>query len=126
MFDAVVHSSQPFVGRTADLRQLHTALTSVLDSKRPQFVLIEGEFGAGKTALVEHFLLEIARDNLLIGQAKCAMESEGIGLFPSTQLLADLLEEVASRRIVPGSMTEFVKEVAPAWLDIFTVGTASK
>ncbi len=46
--------AQPFVGRQRELSQLGEALDAV--DGRPSVVLVEGESGIGKSALVEHFV----------------------------------------------------------------------
>jgi tetratricopeptide (TPR) repeat protein len=127
MSESTARDSVPFVGRETELQQLHQALRSVISSGKPQFVLIQGDFGVGKTVLVEHFLVEVRVQNpsILIGQGKCAMETERSGLIPLGQLLRSLTERGVQQRIVLSNVLEFVKEVAPAWLDIFTVGAAS-
>jgi predicted ATPase len=127
MSEPTVKPSVLFVGRETELQQLHQALRSVISSGKPQFVLIQGDFGVGKTALVEHFLAQVTaqKPSILIGQGKCAMETELGGLIPLSQLLASLTEKGVQRGVVIGDLWKFVKEVAPAWIDIFTVGAAS-
>ena len=127
MLESVAKTSMPFVGRETELCQLHEALDSVANTKKPKFVLIQGDYGVGKTALVRHFLVQVSAQNpsFLIGKAKCAMETELNGLVPFTQLFKDLTEQGTQRRVVLGSLFEFIKEVAPAWLDVFTAGAAT-
>jgi adenylate cyclase len=114
----------PFVGRDEELLKLHEALRSTLANRRPTLVLIQGDFGVGKTALVEQFLSDILRGNrnMLIGQGRCSMENELSGLTPFSQLLTSLTQEAFQQRVLSGSFAEFIKEVAPAWIDIFTGG----
>lgn len=124
-------SSRAFVGRTLELSQLHAALQSAIAESRPKSILIQGDFGVGKTALIEHFLSEIQhhadrQPTPLIGRAKCAMETEGNGLIPFQQLLSALLEESIQHHIIVGNAAELVKETAPAWLDILSLGSANK
>ncbi len=120
-------SAAPFIGRETELHQLHQALNSVITAKKSKFILIQGDFGVGKTALVERFLTEASAhdSSFLIGQGKCAIETELNGLIPFSQLLASLTEQGIQRRVVTGSLTKFVKEVAPAWLDVLTGGILS-
>jgi predicted ATPase len=104
----------PFVGRAAELRQLHDFLSSVMSTRRPEVVLVQGDIGVGKTSLVEHFLSGIPRQDdqgrvLLIGRAKCALESGGSGLIPFSQLLTSLLNESEQRRIRPEGVVEFLR-----------------
>src|SRR5262245_2230692 len=116
------HTTVPFVGRETELHLLHQALLSVLSARKPKFVLIQGDFGVGKTALIERFLAEVlAQDpSFLIGEGKCAMETELNGLIPFSQLFTSLTEQGIQRRIVFSNLLAFAKEVAPAWIDVFT------
>lgn len=117
----------PFVGRKAELDQLNHHVRAVIGTRRPAFVLVQGDFGVGKTLLVEHFLNQLSdgTPSVLIGRGKCAMETEINGLAPFNQLFVDLAEQGIQRRVVLGSVLQFTKEVAPAWLDLFTLGAAS-
>ena len=60
----------------------------------------------------------------LVGRGKCAIETTLSGLIPFSQLFATLTEQGVQRRVVLGNLADFAKEVAPAWLDIFTGGVA--
>jgi tetratricopeptide (TPR) repeat protein len=115
-----------FVGREPELRQLARALASTINSKRPQFILIQGDVGIGKTALVESFLASVPAQErtALIGRGRCALETEGNGLIPFSQILGGLAERGAQMHLIAGSVWEFVKEVAPAWLNLVTIGLA--
>lgn len=53
------------------------------------------------------------------------METELNGLLPFSRLLVTLAEQGIQRRVLSGQLLEFIKEVAPAWLDIVTLGVAS-
>jgi tetratricopeptide (TPR) repeat protein len=126
MTESTINAPEFFVGREGELRQLRYALSSTASNKRPQFVLIQGDVGAGKTALVESFLASVPAQarNTLIGQGKCALETERNGLVPFSQVLGRLAERGAQMRLIAGSVWEFVKEVAPAWLNLVTIGLA--
>ena len=58
---ALSRRSDPFVGRRRELDALHAALADTR-AGRPVTVLIEGEPGLGKSALLRHFLEQIAGD----------------------------------------------------------------
>ncbi|HEY2517856.1 MAG TPA: AAA family ATPase, partial [Polyangiaceae bacterium] len=55
-----------FVGRTRELEQLGAALARTREGRRA-FVLVEGEAGMGKSALVQRFLSELPGDVLVLG-----------------------------------------------------------
>lgn len=56
----------PFVGREAELAQLHSLFTKALSGER-QIVFVTGEAGIGKTTLVETFLRSIGHWELGVG-----------------------------------------------------------
>lgn len=62
-------SIEYFVGRQHELDQLSINLETVMNQKEPKFFLIEGDFGQGKTALVEYFLKQVKNTypDMLIG-----------------------------------------------------------
>lgn len=117
----------PFVGRGPELSHLQQILYTVRSSRTPKIVLIQGDFGVGKTALGEHFLGLLAEQDpaILLGRSKCAMEVELNGLTPFRQLFAELALPSARRRDAAATALELVKELAPAWIDVFTAGAAS-
>ena len=124
-----VRQPKPFVDRQIELRQLHDNLNLVISTQKPKFILISGDFGVGKTALIEHLLSEASEQipSLMIGRAKCAMETEGNGLIPFSQLLASLLGCRNGQLVEQGSTLEMIlKETAPAWLDILSIASADK
>jgi eukaryotic-like serine/threonine-protein kinase len=118
--------SLPFVGRESELHQLHQAFQSVINSCKPKLVLIQADYGVGKTVLVEHFLAEISSQNptVLIGRGKCSMENEPSGLIPFGQLFTSLTNQGARQLVFIGDLYKFAKDVAPAWLDIVTAWIA--
>ena len=119
---------KPFVGRTSELQQLRDSLELVMGNKQPKFVMIQGDFGVGKTALIEHFLTESLERNstLLLGRAGCQRETENNGLVPFSQLLVRLLKTSIQQEVVVGSPSEFINEIAPAWSDILGDEIAEK
>lgn len=123
---ATTQSRSSFVGRESELGQLHKILKVVISSQKPKFLLIKGDTGVGKTALIEYFLENVTALNseLLIGRGKCAMETEYNGLIPFKQLLQNLAERGMRQHILVSNLLDFAKEVAPAWLDVFTAGVA--
>ncbi len=126
MTESTIIAPEFFVGREAELRQLERALTSTINSKRPRFILIQGDVGIGKTVLVESFLASIPAQErtALIGQGRCSLETERNGLIPFSQVLGGLAERGTQMHLIAGSMWEFVKDVAPAWLNLVTYGLA--
>ncbi len=126
MAESSINTPEFFVDRKEELRQLEHALASIVNSKRPQFILIQGDVGIGKTALVESFLASVPAQarNALIGRGRCALETERNGLVPFSQVLGGLVERGARAKLIGGPVWEFVKDVAPAWLNLVTLNFA--
>lgn len=122
----IISTPEYFVGREEELRRLARALSATVSSGRPQFVLIHGDVGAGKTFLVEAFLAGLSARSPapLIGQGRCALETERNGLVPFSQVLRGLAEHTGQLRLSGGVAWDFVKEVAPAWINLLTMGAA--
>ena len=68
--DEPLTGAAPLVGRTAERRQLVDVWRAGL-AGRPQFVLLTGEAGVGKTRLAEDFRMWCARQGALIAEARC-------------------------------------------------------
>ena len=101
-----------FVGRQAELRQLHSWLEKALKGER-QIVFVSGEPGIGKTALVEAFLEQIADDKgVRVGRGQC-IEHYGTGeaYLPLLEALGRLCREPQGTRLI-----ELLHRYAPTWL----------
>lgn len=127
MTEDEITTSSVFVGRGNELNQLECYYSQVEKDKNPLFVFVEGDYGVGKTALVEHFIEKIKRnkERVFIACCKGSMESETSGLTPFQTLFTDLTKQGIQWKLISENLTEFTKKVAPAWLDIVTGGTAS-
>jgi len=105
-------SSDGFVGRQAELKQLHKWLEKALKGER-QIVLVTGEPGIGKTALVEAFLTQIADNkDIRVGRGQC-IEHYGTGeaYLPLLEALGRLCREPQGARFI-----ELLHRCAPTWL----------
>jgi tetratricopeptide (TPR) repeat protein len=122
-----VRTPTPFVGREPELSQLHQVLQTVVNSKNPLFLLVQGDYGVGKTELVNHFLTEasLLNSQILIGRGNCGIENELSGLTPFRQLFSSLTDQDTNPHLALNNLLRFAVEVAPAWLDIPTAGAAS-
>ncbi len=112
-----------FVGREHELQQLSRSLETVLAEKRSKFFLIEGDFGQGKTVLIQHFLNRVkqAHPDLLMGTGLCTTANELSGLVPFGQLVEQLSEQGARQHMINADWREFLKNIAPAWISIIPV-----
>ncbi len=100
------------VGRDAALARLEQALAEARAGRR-QVVLVTGEAGIGKTALVEAFLAaRPSRDGLWAAQGRC-IEQYGTdeAFLPILEALEDL-----TRRVGAGPLREVLARFAPSWL----------
>jgi DNA-binding winged helix-turn-helix (wHTH) protein/tetratricopeptide (TPR) repeat protein len=103
-----------FVGREAELAQLHEWLGRALSGER-QIVFVTGEAGIGKSTLVEQFLLQAqlaTKGRLWLGRGQC-IEHYGTGeaYLPVLDALGRLCREPQARRLVA-----ILDQHAPAWL----------
>jgi predicted ATPase len=116
----------PFVGREEELHRLSKAYREMVEKKKPVFVLIKGDFGVGKTALVEKFLADVKAQapDLMIGKGICSMETELNSLIPFSQIFITLAKQGIHLKIIASNLLGFLTEVAPAWLDIVTFNLA--
>lgn len=127
-------SSRPpdaFVGRISELQQLRGFLDDVIQYRESRFVFISGDYGIGKTGLVERFLSQVAAalPLVILAQGKCAMEMASSGLVPFAQVLRGLGRRQTGAKQLTDKLKddrlwEFLTKVAPAWLDIVTAGVA--
>ncbi|MBV8359503.1 MAG: AAA family ATPase [Deltaproteobacteria bacterium] len=106
--------TQHFVGREAELAQLHQWLALALAGKR-QIIFVTGEPGIGKTILVEEFLRQeqVSREERLwIGRGQC-IEHYGTSeaYLPLLDALGRLCREPGGGRLV-----ELMGQHAPTWL----------
>lgn len=113
----------PFVGRETELQYLQQTFNAVIEQNAPKFILIEGDFGIGKTALVEHFLepIEQTDPSVLIGRGTCSNETEMNGLLPFGELLEDLAQTGSQANVITSNWMDFVKNIAPAWISVVPV-----
>lgn len=106
------HRPARLVGRTQELAALQTALRRAAQGQR-QVVLVGGEPGLGKSALVDDFRATLATQPLRHGLGQCVeqgTEREPFG--PVLLLLADLMARPGgAERLVP-----LLRQIAPSWL----------
>jgi predicted ATPase/DNA-binding winged helix-turn-helix (wHTH) protein len=101
------------VGREAELARLHARLGRALGGQR-QLVFVTGEPGIGKTSLVEMFLAEAGKANVLrVGCGQC-VEQYGAGeaYLPVLEALGRLGSASGCEQLV-----EILMQHAPTWLE---------
>ena len=110
------HSDRIFVGRRAELDELHAAL--VASRTRATCVVVEGESGIGKSMLVERFALE-ARDQhkgLLVLHGRCH-ERERVPFNALDGVIDDLARYLSTRR--ESSLARSTPDDVEALVEVF-------
>jgi DNA-binding winged helix-turn-helix (wHTH) protein/tetratricopeptide (TPR) repeat protein len=99
-----------FVGRDAELSRVWTSLAAAESGSR-QLLLISGEPGIGKTALVEAFLAGAGGSIELIGVGQCHPVGAGEPYAPVLDAIFDLAKGPAAVEVL-----QCLDAVAPGWL----------
>lgn len=100
-----------FVGRDAEQASLHEALARACSGRR-QVVLVAGEAGAGKTALLDHFLDGLRADGVRCARGQALeMHGAGEGCAAILDLLSRLCDEAGGDDVVAA-----LSRRAPGWL----------
>lgn len=100
-----------FVGRDAEQAELHEALARARSGRR-QVVLVAGEAGAGKTALLDQFLETLRGDGIRCARGQALeLHGGGEGCAAILDLLSRLCDEAAGDEVVSA-----LSRRAPGWL----------
>ncbi|MFN2427932.1 MAG: AAA family ATPase [Candidatus Binatia bacterium] len=99
-----------FVGRDAEQAGLHEALARACSGRR-QVVLVAGEAGAGKTALLDQFLEVLRADGVRCARGQALELHGGEGCAAILDLLSRLCDEAGGDEVV----SELARR-APGWL----------
>lgn len=100
-----------FVGRDAEQAELHEALARARSGRR-QVVLVAGEAGAGKTALLDQFLETLRGDGIRCARGQAlVLHGGGEGCAAILDLLSRLCDEAAGDDVVSA-----LSRRAPGWL----------
>jgi predicted ATPase/class 3 adenylate cyclase len=100
-----------FVGRDAEQAGLHEALARACGSRR-EVVLVAGEGGVGKTALLDQFLEALRADGVRCARGQALeLHGGGEGCAAILDLLSRLCDEAAGDEVVSA-----LSRRAPGWL----------
>jgi DNA-binding winged helix-turn-helix (wHTH) protein/predicted ATPase len=105
-------SPSPFVGRQAELAGLRACLAQAQQGQ-PRLVLVTGDAGVGKTALVQQFVAHVqARGAVWVGQGQC-IQHAGLG-----EAYLPLLEALGRCGHAPEGeqLLAALRRAAPTWL----------
>jgi serine/threonine protein kinase/tetratricopeptide (TPR) repeat protein len=138
--DVETHERPPFVGRERELESLNRLLEQALEGQG-QIVLVTGEAGSGKTALIDEFArtAQEDHDDLIVARGNCDAQT-GIGdpYLPFREVLGLLTGDVESK-LASGSINrnharrlwsllplavQALVERGPDLLDTFVPGTS--
>ncbi len=98
------------VGRGGEVEILESCLGRALAGER-QVVFVTGEAGAGKTALVEHFVAGVAaRQSVAITGSQCLEQ------FGSSEAYMPILEAVSRLARAHDAVRPLLRRYAPTWL----------
>jgi class 3 adenylate cyclase len=89
--DAALDEGAPMIGREVELGVLGGLLDKAISSSTPQFALITGEAGIGKSRLVREFFRRVdAREGLLCTwrQGRCPAYGEGLTFWPLAEIVS--------------------------------------
>lgn len=89
MSEQILDNTSVFVGRTGEIRQIKQALDSMLKTKKLHLLMVEGEPGTGKSALIQEALEQISKEHpqLIISQSPCTQESQDTPFHPFRSLI---------------------------------------
>ena len=108
----------PFVGRQDELSRLDDA-RAALESRHLSVVLISGQAGAGKTALLTHYAQQLRRDpNYVVLSGRCR-EKESIPFKALDSLIDDLARFLCT--LEPQEVLRFLPRDADALARLFLV-----
>ncbi len=119
-----------FSGREAELRQLRSALYSLLNGTSGEkgehscrVILIEGESGIGKTSLIRRYMETWFQEEDFFHAFNACQRNEGLVAYKSLNtILMRLNEQVNTRgRKSAKGFFNFMQEVGPKWISLIPV-----
>jgi len=111
-------ATEDFVGREHDLRQLEAHLSAAA-AGQGNVILVSGEAGIGKSALMNHFLALTAERHpeVAIARGECSERfGQGEAFLPFIEALGVLLAD-EEEQSVQQKMLSILLETAPSWLE---------
>jgi len=108
-------ASQGYVAHREELRALHAAYGAFLAGKG-RAVLVSGESGVGKSALVSRFLTEAEPENTLLLQTACYLADKASLLLPWNDLMLQLDKYISRQGLeLPRDLQEAVARLVPTF-----------
>ena len=112
-----LHLPQRLIGRTAQITEFHAALDQVEQESTAVQIMLLGEGGVGKSALLEVAMLYARDRGFLCGHARGARVKEALALDVLRQLVKGVCLDVLGRERLTGAWTRAVDicGLAPAY-----------
>lgn len=118
---------QVFVGREKELQTLKTAFAET-QKGLGKLVLVAGEPGSGKTALIREFINHIQTENKVLTAISECTDKEGLNAYASFKdVLLELNVNAASQADVSGKkelknkLKSFIAETGPKWVGFIPI-----
>jgi len=105
-----------FIGREKELETLHNAYKEATTGKG-KLVLVSGNTGLGKSALIKTFFSQIEKDeNTISGFSECTDMEDQNPYAPIKNLFIELHARAYSKKITTEKLKELMAEAGPAWI----------
>jgi DNA-binding winged helix-turn-helix (wHTH) protein/tetratricopeptide (TPR) repeat protein len=101
-----------FVGRTQELRRLHSAIRDA-SQDGPLLLMITGAPGIGKTRLIEEFIPMAGHTGSRVLTARCREQSGAPALWPWVQILRDYLRSPDIDSASEAAVQAILERIAP-------------
>jgi len=88
--------TEVFLGRDAELEQLHALLAAFLDDRRGRVVVVRGEAGMGKSRLISEGLSTLAPDQVAVWYGHGLPYAQGVGYGIFRSLLQSAVQRQSS------------------------------
>ena len=107
---------QQFLGRARELASLYSAFETLL-TKQPVLQFVQGDSGIGKTALVRHFLDDLARrETVVVLEGRC-YERESVPYKALDSLVENLCDYLST--LPRAELDQIIPEHAPELVKLF-------
>jgi tetratricopeptide (TPR) repeat protein len=113
-----------FVCREHEITHLRTRLIQVQDKKIPWITFIRGDYGEGKTSLIENFFRTIKQTNPQVFSVftACYKNNDTSSSWPFADILQELSKLNLGNKSIFREFLQWLKDVAPPMVDVFSAG----
>jgi tetratricopeptide (TPR) repeat protein len=113
-----------FVCRENEMQQLFDRLDWVMENKSPWITFIRGDYGNGKTTLLQHFSAAAKNvpSEMYIPFVSCYHNNDTSNSWPFAEVFTHLAEMDAGNKRILLDFLGLIGKNVPAWIDVFTGG----